>query len=181
MKKSTAIRTTVAAGVAAAGLTVGGIGLASAADDTPSSSESGTTADHRPGPGGPGMFDSAELAEALGVSEDELEAALEAVRDERAPSDGDRTTPPSDEDRDEMRSRFAAALAEELGLTEEEVTAALDELHEDREADARSALSDRLDEAVEAGDLTAADKESVLKAFDAGVLGGGPIGHHGPA
>jgi hypothetical protein len=180
MRKSTAIRTTVAAGVAAAGLTVGGIGLASAADDTPSPSRNGTPADHRHGPGGPGMLDSAELAEALGVSEEELEAALEAVRDELVPSGGDRITPPSEADRDEMRSRFAAALAEELGLTEEEVATALDDLHEEHEAEARSALSARLDEAVEAGDLTAADKESVLKAFDVGVLGG-PIGHHGPA
>jgi hypothetical protein len=180
MKKSTAIRTTVAAGVAAAGLTVGGIGLASAADDSPSSSPSRTTDDHRPGPGGHGMFDATELADALGVGEEELEEALEAVREDLAPSDHDHTTPPTEDERDQMRSQFAAALAEELGLTEEEVTAALDDLREEREADARGALSDRLDEAVEAGDLTAADKESVLQAFDAGVLGG-PIGHHGPA
>ena len=39
-------------------------------------------------------------------------------------------------------------------------------------AEHRSDLSDRLDAAVKAGDLTAADKASVLKAFDAGVLDG---------
>lgn len=34
------------------------------------------------------------------------------------------------------------------------------------------AAADRFDEASYAGDLTSADKASVLKAFDAGVLGG---------
>ena len=76
-------------------------------------------------------------------------------------------------------AELAAALAEELGLDAAEVTAALAEVHEARGTEARAALSDRLDEAVDAGDLTAADKASVLKAFDAGVLGGRPGGRPG--
>ena len=174
MKKSTAIRTTVAASIAAAGLAVGGVGLAFAADQNPSSSGATTTdgGHGRPGPGGPGMLDSAELAEALGVSGSELEAAWDALRDDLQPSDDDRSAPPTEAERDEMRSQLAAGLAAELGLTEDEVAAVLDEIHADHEADRRTELSDRLDEAVDAGDLSAADKASVLKAFDVGVLGG---------
>jgi hypothetical protein len=174
MKKSTAIRTTVAASVAAAGLAVGGVGLASAADETPASSPSSTTDEHRPGPGGSGMFDVSALAEALGVTEAELQDALDAVHEDLAPAEGGRPAPPTDADRDQLQSDLAAALADELGLTDAEVTAALDELRADHEAEERSALSDRLDDAVDAGDLTGTDKASVLKAFDAGVLSGGP-------
>ena len=71
-----------------------------------------------------------------------------------------------------------ADLAEALDLSEEKVAAALEDLRAAHEAEERTALSERLDAAVEAGDLTAADKASVLKAFDAGVLGG--PGGHGP-
>jgi hypothetical protein len=175
MKKSTAIRSTVAASVAAVGIAVGGVGLASADDGTVSSSPSSTAGEHRPGPGGgAGMFDVAALAEALGVTESELQEALEAVREELAPTDGDRSTPPDDAERDERQAELAGALAEELGLSAADVTTALDELHAAHEVEERTELSDRLDDAVDAGDLTAADKESVLKAFDAGVLRGGP-------
>jgi hypothetical protein len=174
MKKSTAIRTTAAATIAAAGLAVGGVGLASAADENRLSSGASTTdgGDRHPRPGGPGMHDGAELAEALGVSESELEAAWDAVREDVQPSDHDRSTPPTDAERDEMRSQLVAALADELGLTDDEVAAALDEIHDDHEAERRTELSDRLDQAVAAGDLSAADKASVLEAYDAGVLGG---------
>ncbi len=43
--------------------------------------------------------------------------------------------------------------------------------------EARARLVERLDDAVAEGDLTAADKASVLKAFAAGVIGTGPRGH----
>ncbi len=174
------IRTTIAASVAAAGIAVGGVGLAAADDGPDSSSPSSSGDERRPGSGGgPGMRDGSALAEALGVSESELQDAFTAVHEDLAPSEGDRSAPPTDADREERQAELAAALAEELGLDAAEVTAALAEVHEARGTEARAALSDRLDEAVDAGDLTAADKASVLKAFDAGVLGGRPGGRPG--
>lgn len=164
MDKQTLLRTGIAGAVAAAGLTIGGIALASAEDAT--TPTSGTVAPlHDRGPGGHhrgGMrFGGEDLAEALGVSEDTLRAALEAVREDIRPGE-----------REDMRSKLAEALAEELGISEAKVTAAFEEVRSAHEADRRSALADRLDEAVEDGKLTADDKASVLKAFDAGVLGG---------
>jgi len=179
MNTSTSLRTALAAAVAAAGLTVGGIGLASAADNEPEPNTSSTPSrpDHGPGHHGGGP-DGTALADALGVTEDELTAALESLRDQLSRPEFDRGSPPSETEMDERRAAFAAALAEALGLEEADVTAALEELHDEREAGARTALSDRLDEAVDAGDLTAADKASVLKAFDADVLS--PFGHGRP-
>lgn len=186
MDKTTIIRTGAAAGVAALGLTIGGISMASADDaasTTASSSATAGTDDAERGPGGPGRgpggpgMDAAALAEALGVDEAEVTAALEAVHDdlhaqrEDAEADGERT-PPTEAEREAMEQQMVTALAEELGVDEAKVAAALEEARSAHEAEHRTELSDRLDEAVTAGDLTAADKASVLKAFDAGVLGG---------
>ncbi|GAB3247984.1 hypothetical protein GCM10027425_04160 [Alteromonas gracilis] len=193
MDKTTIIRTGAAAGVAALGLTIGGISLASADDaasTTASSSATAGTDDAERGPGGPGRgpgMDAAALAEALGVDEAKVTAALEAVHDdlhaqrEDAEADGERT-PPTEAEREAMQQQMVTALAEELGVDEAKVTAALEEARSAHEAEHRTELSDRLDEAVTAGDLTAADKASVLKAFDAGVLGGpgGGPGMGGP-
>jgi len=189
MEKSTAVRTAIAAGVAGFGLSVGAVAMATSADDTGGTSAATTSAADDGGrgfgdrgPGGPrGGERAAELAEALGVSEAKLEDALEAVHDELrpdAPAEGEQPTPPTEEERAEREAAFAKALAEELDLSEAEVTAALEELHAAHAAEERAALAERLDTAVEDGDLTAADKASVLKAFDAGVLGG--PGGHGP-
>ena len=65
-------------------------------------------------------------------------------------------------------------LAKELGIDEAKVTAALEKVKAAHEAEHKTELTARLDAAVTAGDLTASDKASVLKAFDAGVLQGGP-------
>lgn len=180
MNTSTMIRTAVAAGVAGAGLAVGGVALASADDGATTVSTRAEAPDHGGrgpgGPGGPGgHVDAASLADALGVSEEDLTAALEAVHEELRPSDdADRSGPPSEAEREERAAALAAALAAELDLDEAEVTAALEQVREDRSAERRDALVERLDEAVDDGDLTAEDKESVLKAYDAGVLGGHP-------
>ena len=88
------------------------------------------------------------------------------------PAAGEQPTPPTDEERAEREAAFATALAKALGLSEDKVSDALDTVRAAREADRRQELGERLDTAVEDGDLTAADKASVLKAFDAGVLGG---------
>ena len=187
MNRSTTVRRGVAAGVAAAGLAVGGIGIASATDGEQDASAVSSAANapqdgERPGPGGPGgrggpgLPGGEELASALGVSTEELRAAFEAVREETdPPSQEDRSTPPSEADREQRQQELAQALAGELdGVSAEEVSAAMQEVRADHEAEDRGRLSDRLDEAVEAGDLTESDKASVLKAYDAGVLGGGP-------
>lgn len=181
---STTIRTSIAAAVAAAGLTLGGIGFASAADnstDTTSTSSSSSSAvpgsegsGHGPGgPGQGGFHDSGELAKALGVTQAKLDAAFKAIRDELAPpSEIDRSNPPTEAERSAMRGKLATALASELDLTKAKVLAAMDKVEAAHEATERTDLATRLTAAVKAGTLTAADKASVLKAFDAGVLRG---------
>ncbi|QSR25834.1 hypothetical protein CFH99_09385 [Nocardioides aromaticivorans] len=182
---------TRAAALLAAGAVAGGVTAASlsahAADDTGTTSDSSSATAGEPGPGGPGgpgghgrggPVDAAALAKALGVSEDKVSDALDAVRDElrpdadSRPADGEQPTPPTDEERAEREAAFVTALAEELGIDEDKVSDALETLRAAARAEHRTELSDRLDQAVEDGDLTAADKASVLKAFDAGVLGG---------
>lgn len=175
-------RISVAGGIAAIGLTLGGVAMANAADDTTSASGTTTTSSPAPdregfGHRGPGGGDLAgDLADELGVSEAKVSAALDAVRDDlpapERPAAGERPTPPTEAERTAHEAAFAQALAGELDLTTAKVSAALTAIHAEHEAEHRSDLSSRLDSAVESGDLTAADKASVLKAFDAGVLGG---------
>lgn len=185
MDKSTVIRTAIAAGVAAAGLSVGGVALASADDDG--------SPDAKPEVGERHAFhdDFAErLAEELGVPEAEVEKALEEVHEELVPDlsdlkeglekrfgDGERPdrddfpAPPSEEEMEEHKQEFEKALAEALGISEDELTTAFEDLRDAAESGIREDLEERLDGAVEDGDLTEADKKSVLKAYDAGVIG----------
>ena len=95
----------------------------------------------------------AELAKKLGVSEDKLKEAMDSLRSEG-----------SGEQKGERPDK--SAMDQKLATSE-------------REAEHRTELSSRLDEAVSKGTLSSSDKDSVLKAFDAGVLGGGPGGGHG--
>jgi hypothetical protein len=173
-----------AAALLAAGAVAGGASataLAAHAEDTTGSSSTSTD-QGRPGPGGPGghgpELDTAALAKSLGVSEDTLKDAFDAVRDQlrpddaTQPADGESPTPPTDAERAEREATLAKALAEELGLDEAKVSTALDDVRAAHEAERRQDLSDRLDQAVSDGTLTAGDEASVLKAYDAGVLGG---------
>lgn len=191
MNRSTAARIGIAGAVAGAGLAVGGIAIASADEGTGTP----TSSDVRPsgvrgGPGGHGgIGEYAEtLAEELGVREATVKRALLAVhrdlRSERA-ADGSTPSRPTEAERAERRAALAKALADELDVSEAKVTAALAVVEkqveadrEDRRAQVRTHLVSRLDEAVEDGTLTEADKTSVLKAFDAEILGGpgGPGG-----
>ena len=125
MHRSTNIRRGVATGIAGAGLALGGLGIASAEDgaqsdsstaaassarDTDSAERSERDGGHGPGLGhGPG---GSELAEALGVSETELQSALESVREQLEPSQVDRSTPPADGEFEERRGQMIDALAE---------------------------------------------------------------------
>lgn len=145
------------------------------------------------GPGGPGGkgkgmrgIDAASLASKLGVDEAKVTAALakvhEALRPAAPNADSGSTqsapTPPTAAEIAAREKAFAAALAKELGVSEAKVTTALTEIRAAHQAEHKAALSTRLDAAVTAGTITASDKASVLKAFDAGVLGGpgGPRG-----
>lgn len=185
MEKSTVIRTAIAAGVAAAGLSVGGVALASADDDG--------SQDRKPEAGERHVFqdDFAEkLAEELDIPEAEVEKALEEVRDELVPDlsdlkerwderrdEGERPdrddlpAPPSEEEMEQHKQEFEKALAEALGVSEDELSDAFTELRDAAESGIRDDLEERLDGAIEDGDLTEADKKSVLKAYDAGVIG----------
>lgn len=174
--------TTAALTVAGAGLAIGGIGLASAEDATTGQSSQTAAAqaergDHRHGPADRARLKRlvAGLSEQLDIPKSEVRAALQAVREQLEPPTR------GEGEREERRAEFVAALAAELGVTEQELTDALDAMAEERTATARAALSERLDAAVADGTLTEADKESVLKAFDAGVLGGDRRGPGGPA
>ena len=163
----------VAAGVVAGGILAGTL-AAQAADDTNDRAEvapGGTIMRaHHEGPGGPGGGE--DLAKALGVSQEKLRSAFEAIHDDVKPADRRADGPPTAAERTARDEKVTDALAEELGLSEAKVEAAFAKVHEANVAERREALSDRLDAAVEDGKLTKDDKTSVLKAFDAGVLGG---------
>lgn len=173
-----------AAALLAAGAVAGGATaatLSASADDSGSGASATAGAGEGRGPGGHGRggahVDTAALAKALGVSEDELAGALDAVRDELKPdaadrpADGERPEPPTEAEREERSAAFAKALADELGIDEAKVSDALETLRTAARTEHRSELGERLDQAIEDGDLTDADKASVLKAYDAGVLG----------
>lgn len=168
----------VAAGVIALGAGVGIAGVASA-DPTPNptATASGTpSADtDRDGRRGGGFRDGAqvtELASLLGVSEDKVREALEAIRDER------RANPPStDQTREQRDAALATSLAELLGVDEAKVTTALTELRTARQAERAAALKTKLDAAVASGTLTQAEADAVTKAVEQGVISGGGRGH----
>lgn len=188
----TSVKIAGAAGVAAI---AAGIGASQALADTTTPTPSGTTSTapadaNGPlggGPGGPGGrghgpgegADAAALAKQLGVTEAKMRAALDPVRDASRPdkpatppAPGTRPTPPTEAERAAHEKTRTAALAKQLGLSEVKVQAALEAVKADREAARKTELSSRLDTAVKDGKLTADDKASVLKAYDAGVLGG---------
>lgn len=107
-----------------------------------------------------------DLAAKLGVSADQLKEAMKKVHENKG----------SQTDRSQ-------ALADALGIDKAKVDAAFQDIQASHKADMRTKLSEQLDASVAAGKLTAADKESVLKAFDADALmpkheGMGPRGGH---
>lgn len=83
----------------------------------------------------------------------------------------------------EHRAAFAGALAEELGLEADTVAAAIERVRaamvDERSIERRARLEQRLDAAVEAGELTREQADALLDAEEAGVLRGlrGPRGH----
>jgi len=170
MDRSTIVRTGVAGAIAGMGLAVGGVAMANA--DTPEASDPTTTSTTKPARPGGGQL-AATLAKQLGLEESVVKKALDSVRDDLKPTEAERTA---------RRAAFIKALAEELDVSEAKVKAALAVAQTEARATARANLATKLAAAVTAGTLTEADKASVLKAFDAKVIGGGggPRGHGGP-
>ena len=164
----------VAAGVIAGGILAGTLGAQAAneTDDAAPANGPAIVRVHHGGPGAPGRPGGEDLAKALGVSEEKLHSAFEAIRDDIKPADRHDDGPPTKAERTAHHDKLTAALAKELGLSEAKVEAAFEKVHKAHAAEHRDALSDRLDAAVKNGKLTKDDKASVLKAFDAGVLGG---------
>ncbi|WP_106817258.1 hypothetical protein [Janibacter massiliensis] len=149
----------------------------SAGNGTAKAPDHGRPGPGRPGEGGPGgpREDAAALAKKLGITEAKLTAAMQKVHEANRPTSRP-ATPPTQADMKAHRTAEAAALAKQLGISESKVTAALDAVRDAHEAQERTDLATRLDSAVKKGTLTSGDKASVLKAFDAGVLRGGPAG-----
>ncbi|MEU4536962.1 hypothetical protein AB0G15_19045 [Streptosporangium sp. NPDC023825] len=154
---------------------------------TPGTGHDGAEHGPRGGHAGPGGHDvrgdlgelASKLAEALGVDEAKVTAALEELRKEggpgRPPKDAERAAPPKEAGRAAVRDK-AEALAAKLGLTADKITAALETLHRQRGAEAEAAMAERLKAAVTAGTLTQAESDAVLKAYRAGLLPVGPAG-----
>jgi hypothetical protein len=178
--KKTAVA--VAAGVIALGAGIGIAGVA-AADPTPTptptatASGSPTPGTDRPGEGrhGSGLRDSArlsELAGKLGVTEEQLQEALRAIREENRSA-----TRPDDQTREERDAALAKALAEKLKLEVAKVTQALAEIRAAEQAERAAALKERLDAAVADGKLTQAEADAVTTAVEQGVIN---VGGRGP-
>jgi len=183
-------KTTVAAAVAGSALALTGIvagATVAAADPTPTpsagpSASSAPSTDPKASPNDQGrpedgrrggsVVSVAALAEKLGLAEDKVREALQAVRQELRPDrDADSAAKPS---RDERQSELAKLLAEKLGVAQSAVEQALTELRETAQADGIAALKERLAEAVKAGTLTQAEADAVVKAAEAGVIPAGP-------
>lgn len=101
------------------------------------------------------------------------------------------STPPTDDTTpwhrfgsSERSAELAAALAEELGLDEATVAAALEtvqsQLRTEHEAAFRADFEERLAAAVEAGELTQEQADTLIAAREAGVMPFGGRGRGGP-
>ncbi|MCB2176938.1 MAG: hypothetical protein KQH57_14090 [Actinomycetales bacterium] len=128
------------------------------------------------------------LADKLGVSADDVSAALVAYHADNPVTERGRDL--SDADLAERRAAEATYLADALDVDVAKVTAALESFATDRQAERTAALEDMLAERVDAGTLTQSEADAILAAHVAGDpigLGGqgmggrgmGPGGHGG--
>jgi ABC-type phosphate/phosphonate transport system substrate-binding protein len=99
-----------------------------------------------------------------------------ALAQSGAPADPETTAEAPASDRAERRAAhqeaFAAALAEELGLPVDEVTAAIEKVAEQHRAEMQATrderFQDRLDAAVEAGELTQEQADELRESHERG-------------
>lgn len=117
------------------------------------------------------------LADKLGVSADDVSAALVAYHAENPVTERGRDL--SDADLAARRAAEAAYLADALHVDVAKVTAALESYETDRQAERTAALEDLLAERVAAGTLTQSEADAILAAHQAGDpigLGGQGMG-----
>ncbi|WP_104179726.1 hypothetical protein [Arthrobacter sp. B0490] len=163
----------VGAAALVAGASLGVTGMANAtttATPAPSASASATPGGEvRGGFGRHGSgFDTAALADRLGLEEAAVEEALLTLRGE-VPARDDAGARP---DPDALQSELAASLAAALGVDEATVQAALAELGAEHQEERSAALQERLDAAVADGSLTREEADGAAKAVELGVIGG---------
>lgn len=105
------------------------------------------------------------LADALGVTAEELDAALETARE----SLGEVERPTTEEEAEALRAEYRDAIAEALGITVEELEAAQTEVREAREAEAIA----RVQEQVAEGNLSQEEADAIIERIqsDEGLLG----------
>lgn len=101
-----------------------------------------------------------DLAEALGVSEEDLRAAMRAAHEAL----GEFEPPQSEEEAEARGEEFKAAVASELGVTVDEFEAAIEEANEARTA----ALIERIETAVAAGDLSRERADEMIERIESG-------------
>ncbi|MEH3053248.1 MAG: hypothetical protein PGN13_04460 [Patulibacter minatonensis] len=134
MRSTVGARRAAAVAAIAAATVVAGCGSgtgtpsANAGGRGSTAAQGGAPQDRAPGQGGPGaMFDTAALAEKLGVSESKLETALQESRPSRgagqSPDGTPPTSPPQGSSGSGMDDMFAT-LAAKLGVSESKVRAA---------------------------------------------------------
>ena len=152
---------------------------AQTADETPAATaEAGTTDAADCGPGGIGFRGlgtpvSEELATALGVTVEDLQAAAQSARD----SLGDIERPTTDEEREALKTQVQAAFASALGVSEADLQSAIDEVRAAKQAEAIA----RVQEKVTDGTLTQDEADAIIERIESGEapFGFGPGGHRG--
>ncbi|MCA9851669.1 MAG: hypothetical protein KC461_13640 [Dehalococcoidia bacterium] len=131
------------------------------------------------GPGGVGLRGfggpiGEDLATALGVSVEDLQAAAQSARD----SLGDVERPTTDEERDALKAQMQTALASALGISEADLQSAIDEVQAAKQAEAIA----RVQEKVTDGTLTQDEADAIIERIESGEAPfgfgvGGPGGH----
>lgn len=149
--------------------------------------ESGTAAEVGPRAGqehrefgGPRLFGGDELADALGITADELRDAVTSVREALKPTEHP-TTRPTEEERAAHHEAFVEALAGELGVSVDALSAAQDAAEGARKA----AAIERIEAKVADGTLTQERADAIIEAIENGEKPGffdhgGPRGPRGP-